>query len=105
MKTLDQYNIIDSKINYNLSPEDLYKDTINNKMGVLTDGGVLSVNTGKFTGRSPKDRYIVEDEITQDKVWWGEINKPFSEQNFDLLQKDITSYLSVSYTHLRAHET
>ena len=101
MKTLDQYNIIDSKINYNLSPEDLYKDTINNKMGVITDGGVLSVNTGKFTGRSPKDRYIVEDEITQDKVWWGEINKPFSEQNFDLLQKDITSYLSGKEVYVR----
>ena len=101
MKTLDQYNIIDSKIYYNLSPEELYKDTINNKMGVLTDGGVLSVNTGKFTGRSPKDRYIVEDEITQDKVWWGEINKPFSEQNFDLLQKDITSYLSGKEVYVR----
>lgn len=101
MKTLDQYNIIDSKIHYNLSPEELYKDTINNKMGVLTDGGVLSVNTGKFTGRSPKDRFIVEDEITQDKVWWGEINKPFPEQNFDLLQKDITSYLSGKEVYVR----
>ena len=70
-------------------------------MGVLTDGGVLSVNTGKFTGRSPKDRFIVEDEITQDKVWWGEINKPFPEQNFDLLQKDITSYLSGKEVYVR----
>ena len=67
---LDQYNITDSKIHYNTDPKDLYKITISKGQGILTSDGTLSVNTGKFTGRSPRDRYIVKDEKTKNKVWW-----------------------------------
>ena len=66
MITLSDLNIIGSKIIYNSKPEDLYEITLSKKMGVLTNSRVLSVNTGKFTGRSPKDRYIVKDEITKE---------------------------------------
>ena len=72
MIALSDLNIIGSKTIYNSKPEDLYEITLSKKMGVLTKDLVLSVNTGKFTGRSPKDRYIVKDEITKDKVWWGD---------------------------------
>ena len=74
--SLEDYGILDTKINYNFSVEKLYKICVENKSGVLTDNNVLAINTGKFTGRSPKDRYIVFDDITMDKVWWGDINRP-----------------------------
>ena len=62
MILLDQYNIIDSKIHYNTDPKDLTDITVSEGMGNLTSDGTLSVNTGKFTGRSPRDRYIVKDQ-------------------------------------------
>ena len=66
MITLSDLNIIGSRIKYNSKPEDLYNITFSKKMGVLNSEGVLTINTGKFTGRSPKDRYIVKDDITKD---------------------------------------
>ncbi|MDG2173256.1 MAG: phosphoenolpyruvate carboxykinase (ATP), partial [Flavobacteriaceae bacterium] len=62
--SLDNYGIFESKIRYNLSVKDLYEISISKNFGRLTDQGVLAINTGKFTGRSPKDRYIVKDNIT-----------------------------------------
>lgn len=54
--------------------------------GVLTKSGAVAVKTGIFTGRSPKDRYIVKDNITQDTIWWdGNINRPTTVEVFDEL--------------------
>ena len=101
MITLSDLNIIGSKIKYNSKPEDLYNITLSKKLGVLNSDGVLTVNTGKFTGRSPKDRYIVKDDITKDKVWWGDINKPLSDKVFDGLIKKISKYLSGKELYVR----
>ena len=54
----------------------------------------ITVDTGKFTGRAPKDRYIVKDSETKDKVWWGDINQPFSEENFINLKNKILQHLN-----------
>ena len=99
--SLDNYGIFDSKINYNLSVSDLYKTSISKKLGKLTDQGALSINTGKFTGRSPKDRYIVKDSITEDKVWWGNINIPFDSDKFQKLYDKVTDYLSSKEVFVR----
>ena len=64
--SLEQYGILNAKINYNFSVEKLYRICVENKLGVLTNNNVLAINTGKFTGRSPKDRYIVSDDITEE---------------------------------------
>ena len=101
MITLSDLNIIGSKIKYNSKPEYLYNITLRKKMGVLNSEGVLTVNTGKFTGRSPKDRYIVKDDITKDKVWWGDINKPLSNKVFENLLKKISKYLSGKELYVR----
>ena len=67
-------------------------------LGCLTNNNVLAVNTGKFTGRSPKDRYIVKDEITKNKVWWGDINTPISEENFqNIYKKLVFIFLTKNY--------
>ena len=67
MLTLDEYGISGSKVHHNLSVEELYKITIQTNQGMLTNNNVISVNTGKFTGRSPKDRYIVRDKMISAK--------------------------------------
>ena len=81
-----------SKVHWNLSPTSLTEISVNQKMGVITDTGALAINTGKFTGRSPKDRFIVKDNKTKDTVWWGDINIPFEEKNFDALYNKIVNY-------------
>jgi phosphoenolpyruvate carboxykinase (ATP) len=92
--SLDSYSITSKKVNYQLSPIQLHESVINKKQGVQTSTGALAIRTGEFTGRSPKDRFIVKDAITKDRVWWGDVNIPFSAQNFDLLYNKVTAYLS-----------
>jgi phosphoenolpyruvate carboxykinase (ATP) len=62
--------------------------------GVESTSGALAVNTGEFTGRSPQDRFIVKDDITKDRVWWGNINIPFDSNRFEALYDKVTDYLS-----------
>ena len=92
--SLEQYGLKDVTVNWNLSPEELQKITVDKGMGKETANGTLAINTGKFTGRSPQDRFLVKDAYTEDKVWWGKVNKPVSPENFDKLKNEITKYLS-----------
>ncbi len=92
--SLDEYGIKNAKVKYQLSPNELHDLTIEKGQGAAASSGALAVNTGEFTGRSPKDRFIVKDAITQDKVWWGAINIPFEVDNFDRLYNKVTDYLS-----------
>ena len=90
---LEKYGIKDAMVHWNLPSEELQRITVAKGMGRETDNGTLAINTGKFTGRSPKDRFIVQDDYTNDKVWWGRINKPISPENFDKLQAQIINYM------------
>lgn len=91
---LEKYGIRNAEVRYQLSPQELHDVTIEKGQGVEASSGALAVNTGEFTGRSPKDRFIVKDEITKDKVWWGDINIPFHPEKFDALYEKVTDYLS-----------
>jgi phosphoenolpyruvate carboxykinase (ATP) len=99
--SLTSYGIKNAKVKYQLSPENLQKETLDKNQGKVTRNGVLAVNTGEFTGRSPKDRFIVKDDITKDKVWWGNINIPFSTEMFDSLYDKVTAYLSEKEVYVR----
>jgi phosphoenolpyruvate carboxykinase (ATP) len=79
---------------YQFSPAQLVEAALQRKEGVLAETGALAIDTGEFTGRSPKDRFIVVDDITQDTVWWGEVNIKFDSAKFDLLLLKVTDYLS-----------
>jgi phosphoenolpyruvate carboxykinase (ATP) len=81
------------KIFINLSPAELVEHALNRKEAFLTSTGALMADTGKFTGRSPQDRFIVLDEKTKDSVWWGDINIPFNEEKFDNLLEKVKSHL------------
>ena len=79
----------------NLTPAELVEDTILQGEGLLTDTGALAIDTGEFTGRSPKDRFIVEDELTKKIVFGGgDINKGISPNKFDTIYSRMKSYLS-----------
>ena len=92
--SLENYGIRNATVHYQLSPEELHYDTLEHGLGTETNSGALAINTGAFTGRSPKDRFIVKDEITRDKVWWGDINIPFDAAKFDKLYDKVANYLS-----------
>ena len=91
---LKKYGIHSKHIHYQLSSEELHQITIEKGQGVEVNSGALAINTGEFTGRSPKDRFIVKDDITKDEVWWGEINLPFATDQFDKLYDKVVDYLS-----------
>lgn len=91
---LDQYGIKNATVRYNLPQDELQKITVEKGMGQETENGTLVIKTGKFTGRSPQDRFLVKDDYTEDKIFWGKINKPLSPENFDRLYKEVTNYMS-----------
>ncbi|QDO93511.1 phosphoenolpyruvate carboxykinase (ATP) [Formosa sediminum] len=92
--SLESYGIKNADVKYQLPSEELHQITIDKGQGVEASSGALAINTGEFTGRSPKDRFIVKDDITKDRVWWGEVNIPFAPEKFDALYNKVTEYLS-----------
>ena len=101
MISIDQYGITNAKVNYQLSAKQLHDLSIQKGQATLANTGALAVNTGEFTGRSPLDRFIVKDAVTQDKVWWGDINIPFDSSKFDALYDKVTTYLSNKEVYVR----
>ena len=99
--SLNVYGINHDNIHYQLSPEELQDITIDKGMGREASSGALAVNTGEFTGRSPKDRFIVKDDITKDKIWWGDINIPFDSEKFDALYDKVIAYLNTKELYVR----
>jgi len=100
-KDLERYGLKNVRANWNLTPEELQRITVAKGMGKETNNGTLAINTGKFTGRSPQDRFIVKDDYTTNEVWWGKVNKPISSENFDKLQHSILKYLSNKELYVR----
>jgi phosphoenolpyruvate carboxykinase (ATP) len=90
-----------AKAYWNLSPAELVEHALANKEGVLTDTGALMCDTGKFTGRSPKDKFTVLDEKTKDSVWWGDINQPFEPAKFDALHAKMVAFLADKTVYVR----
>jgi phosphoenolpyruvate carboxykinase (ATP) len=91
---LESYGIVNADVHWNLTPEKLQEITVSKGMGKETNNGTLAINTGKFTGRSPQDRFLVKDDYTRDKVWWGKVNKPISPANFDTLYNEVVNFMS-----------
>jgi phosphoenolpyruvate carboxykinase (ATP) len=78
----------------NLSTADLVEEAINRGQGSLSDKGALVVHTGKYTGRSPKDRFIVKQESIEDKINWGEVNIPIAEEVYSKLYDQVINNLN-----------
>jgi phosphoenolpyruvate carboxykinase (ATP) len=80
---LEEMDIRLGRIHQNLSVPSLIEVAVHRKEGNLSSTGALSVKTGKFTGRSPDDRYIVDDSVTHNTIEWGKVNHPISEEKFE----------------------
>ena len=92
-----------------LSSEELIEEAVKNNEGVIASNGAFSTSTGERTGRSPNDRFIVQESTTSDLIDWGDINKPFKSDKFDLLWNKVDAYLSnknryTSNLHVGSHE-
>ena len=92
----------------NLSSSELIKKSLSLNEGALTDTGALLIITGKRTGRSPNDRFIVDESTTSKSIDWSEVNRPFSEEKFNILWDKVNHHLSLkdhflSHLHVGAH--
>src|SRR5687768_2500128 len=83
-----------TNIHYQLSPEELIQQAVDLEQGELNDTGALVIRTGEFTGRSPLDKFIVKDDLTQNSVHWNNFNIPIDEKYFYQLKKKLLNYLS-----------
>ncbi len=78
---------------YNAVVSQLLEEAIKREEGIFTSTGAFNVLTGKYTGRSPEDRYIVDDEITHNSIDWGKINVPIEPEKFNRLHGKLCAYL------------
>ena len=90
-----------AQVHLNLTPAALVEEALRRNEGTLTDNGALMADTGAFTGRSPKDRFVVKDANTADSVWWGDINIPFEADKFDQLHQKMVKYLEDKEIYVR----
>ncbi len=81
-----------SKVYHNLTPVVLIEMALQRKEGILAATGAFEVSTGKYTGRSPKDKFVVDEPSVHNEIAWGN-NKPFSVENFDKLYERMMQYL------------
>lgn len=104
MKTLENKTVIDPKLEYlglrnlkkihwNNSTATLYEHAIENKEAMISHLGPLVVSTGKITGRSPNDKFIVKDKTTENTINWGEVNRPFKTEQFEQMFERVKAYL------------
>lgn len=88
-------NILDKKSSlFQQSTTQLYKKILNNNEGELTELGAINAKTGKYTGRSPKDKFIVNEPSYRDDIDWGNINQPIEEDTFLKLYDKVLNYLN-----------
>jgi phosphoenolpyruvate carboxykinase (ATP) len=78
----------------NLSTAELYEDAIRAGEGLIAAEGPLVVRTGKHTGRSPQDKFIVKEPSSARKIWWGEVNRPIALEHYDRLRARLMADLA-----------
>src|SRR5215213_11107221 len=90
---LDNYGINGAATVYwNLNRSELCEEIVRRGEGIFSDHGALIVDTGEHTGRAAKDKAIVREPSSEDKVWWGEVNKEFSQEKFNALKERMMAH-------------
>lgn len=91
---LEQHGIHNpGRVYWNLSIPELYEEVVRRNEGQIAENGTLVSTTGKHTGRSPNDRFVVKDSATENEIWWGPINQPFDPKAFDSLHQRLLEYI------------
>jgi phosphoenolpyruvate carboxykinase (ATP) len=94
VEALNAMGLVTSKsVHVQQTPEQLTQQTLDRQEGVLNDTGALVIKTGEFTGRSPKDKFIVKDDITASSVHWNDFNIPVDAAHFDQVYEKMKAYL------------
>ncbi len=82
-----------AKVYTNLSNDELVAMAVERGEGEVASTGALAVRTGKFTGRSPKDKFVVREPGSEDSIWWGPVNQPIEEEKYNIFRADVEAYL------------
>jgi len=84
--------LLGRSVRANLPTAELYEDAVRRGEGLIAAEGPLVVRTGKHTGRSPEDKFIVAEPGSEGKIWWGVVNRPISEEHYDRLRARLVEY-------------
>ena len=91
---LDAHGIINvARVYWNLTTPSLYEEAIRRREGLVAHMGPLVCRTGHHTGRSPNDKFIVNEPSNVDRIWWGKVNRPLDPERFELLHRHMLRYL------------
>jgi phosphoenolpyruvate carboxykinase (ATP) len=82
-----------SNVIWNANTPMLYEEIVRRREGYISHLGPIVVRTGSHTGRAPDDKFIVKEPSSEDKVWWGKVNRPFEAKNFQVLFHRLQAYL------------
>lgn len=82
-----------NRIYWNNTTPALYEEIIRRREGIISHLGPVVVRTGAYTGRSPNDKFIVREPGTEDKIWWGAVNRPFEQEEFNQIWLRLQAYL------------
>ena len=88
-------------VHHNLAVPALYEAAIQRDEGIIAAGGPLVVRTGTHTGRSPKDKFVVDEPASHDSIWWGEVNRPISEEHFERMREKVIGHLAARETFVK----
>jgi len=91
LKEQDIINV--GNVYWNLPAASLYEEAVRRREGLIAHKGPLVVRTGHHTGRSPNDKFFVKEPTSEEKIWWGKVNRPISEEKFESLHRHMLSYL------------
>ncbi len=83
-----------AKVHWNLSAAELYEQAVRRGEASISREGALICHTGEFTGRSPNDKFVVEEPGSKDSIWWGKVNRPIAPAKFDALLARVQGYLA-----------
>ena len=81
------------QVYWNLSTPALYEEAIRRHEGILAHLGPFVINTGRYTGRLPQDKFFVKEASCEAKIWWGKVNRPIDPAKFDALKQKVLAYL------------
>ncbi|OFV97402.1 MAG: phosphoenolpyruvate carboxykinase (ATP) [Acidobacteria bacterium RIFCSPLOWO2_12_FULL_54_10] len=91
---LEEHGIQNVKsVYWNLPAGQLYEHAVRRSEALVAHHGALVVNTGRYTGRSPNDKFVVQDPSSDPYIWWGKVNRPFDAERFEHLQRRMQAYL------------
>jgi len=98
---ISEIGLTGAKQVWNPSPTHTIEMALARGEGKLTAGGAFLAITAPFTGRSPEDKFIVKEPESDDKIWWGKVNRPLSQEHFNTLEADVKAYLNTKELFVR----